>query len=146
VKFRSDAAPHEEVSARHGSEAWVVTVRDNGIGVDPDHASRIFAMFARVNGESDGTGIGLAVCRRVVEAHGGRIWSCPPRAAAAPSASRCPAEPLSQSRARAIVSFGPAASGRPRRPQTRSRNCLDAVARLRKVPLLAAPPVFGGKH
>jgi signal transduction histidine kinase len=74
VKFRSDAPPHVQVSARYGSEAWVVTVRDNGIGVDPDHASRIFAMFARVNGESDGTGVGLAVCRRVVEAHGGRIW------------------------------------------------------------------------
>jgi signal transduction histidine kinase len=74
VKFRGDAPPHVEVSARHGNEAWVVTVRDNGIGVDPDHASRIFAMFARVDGGREGTGIGLAVCRRVVEAHGGRIW------------------------------------------------------------------------
>ena len=50
-----------------------MTVRDNGVGVDPDHATRIFGMFARVNGETEGTGIGLAVCRRVVEAHGGRI-------------------------------------------------------------------------
>jgi signal transduction histidine kinase len=74
VKFRADAPPRVEVSAHDGSEGWVVTVRDNGIGVDSEHASRIFAMFARLNGETEGTGIGLAVCRRVVEAHGGRIW------------------------------------------------------------------------
>ena len=74
VKFRGDATPRVEVSAQRGPEDWVVTVRDNGVGVDPEHASRIFAMFARLNGETEGTGIGLAVCRRVVEAHGGRIW------------------------------------------------------------------------
>jgi signal transduction histidine kinase len=74
VKFRAEGPPRVEVSALQGSEGWVVTVRDNGVGVDPDHASRIFGMFARVNGDTEGTGIGLAVCRRVVEAHGGRIW------------------------------------------------------------------------
>jgi hypothetical protein len=46
----------------------------DGLGVDPEHAGRIFAMFSRLNGDTEGTGIGLAVCRRVVEAHGGRIW------------------------------------------------------------------------
>jgi signal transduction histidine kinase len=74
VKFRGDAPPRVEVSALQGSEGWVVTVRDNGIGVNPEHTSRIFGMFARLNGDTEGTGIGLAVCRRVVEAHGGRIW------------------------------------------------------------------------
>jgi signal transduction histidine kinase len=74
VKFRGEAPPRVEVSAHEGTDGWVVTVRDNGIGVDSRQASRIFAMFARGNGDTDGTGIGLAVCRRVVEAHGGRIW------------------------------------------------------------------------
>jgi signal transduction histidine kinase len=74
VKFRGDAPPRVEVSALGDSAEWVVTVRDNGIGIDPDHVRRIFGMFSRVNGETEGTGIGLSVCRRVVEAHGGRIW------------------------------------------------------------------------
>ena len=74
VKFRGEQSPRVEVFAEADSEEWVVTVRDNGVGVDPDQASRIFGMFARGNGETEGTGIGLAVCRRVVEAHGGRIW------------------------------------------------------------------------
>ena len=52
----------------------MVTVRDNGVGVAPDDVERIFGMFARAGGEAEGSGIGLAVCRRVVEAHGGRIW------------------------------------------------------------------------
>jgi signal transduction histidine kinase len=74
VKFRGEGPPRVEVFAHADSEEWVVTVRDNGPGVDPEHASRIFGMFARLDGATEGTGIGLAVCRRVVEAHGGRIW------------------------------------------------------------------------
>ena len=74
IKFRGEAPPRVDVSALEGSEGWVVTVRDNGVGIDPEQTSRIFGMFARLNGETEGTGIGLAVCRRVVEAHGGRIW------------------------------------------------------------------------
>jgi signal transduction histidine kinase len=74
VKFRGEAPPRIELSALRDSQEWVVTVRDNGIGVDPDKASRIFGMFSRANNEIDGVGIGLAVCRRIIEAHGGRIW------------------------------------------------------------------------
>ena len=51
-----------------------MTVRDNGLGIDPDQATRIFGMFSRASSAIEGAGIGLAVCRRIVEAHGGRIW------------------------------------------------------------------------
>jgi signal transduction histidine kinase len=74
VKFRGPQAPRVAVSAREGPEGHVVTVADNGMGVDPQDAARIFGMFTRANRDQEGTGIGLAVCRRVVEAHGGRIW------------------------------------------------------------------------
>jgi signal transduction histidine kinase len=74
VKFRGKQAPRVTVSAHAGTESWVVTVADNGVGVAPEDAGRIFGMFARASRDHDGTGIGLAVCRRVVEAHGGRIW------------------------------------------------------------------------
>lgn len=74
LKFRGEAPPRVEVSADRGSEEWVVTVRDNGIGIDRENARRVFAMFSRVERRVEGSGIGLAVCRRVVEAHGGRIW------------------------------------------------------------------------
>jgi len=74
VKFRGQEPPRVEVSALQGSAEWVVTVRDNGRGVDPEQASRIFGMFSRADQRTEGVGIGLAICRRVVEAHGGRIW------------------------------------------------------------------------
>jgi signal transduction histidine kinase len=75
VKYRGEAPLRVELSALQDSQEWVVTMRDNGLGVDPDKASRIFDMFARANDATDGAGIGLAVCRRIVEAHGGRIWA-----------------------------------------------------------------------
>jgi signal transduction histidine kinase len=74
VKFRSGAPLRIEVSARRDGRIWIVTVRDNGRGVDPQTATRIFGMFTRASEDVDGVGIGLAVSRRIVEAHGGRIW------------------------------------------------------------------------
>jgi signal transduction histidine kinase len=74
LRFRGDEPLRVEVSALRDSQEWVVTVRDNGIGVDPRQASRIFDLFLRVDRDGDGIGLGLAVCRRIVEAHGGRIW------------------------------------------------------------------------
>jgi signal transduction histidine kinase len=74
VKFRGEAPLRVEISALPDSRKWVVTVRDNGVGVDPDNASQIFGMFSRAHNKTEGVGIGLAVCRRIVEAHGGRIW------------------------------------------------------------------------
>jgi len=74
VKFRGDAPLRVEVSAVRDTHEWVVTVRDNGVGVQPAQATRIFGMFSRASNEIDGAGIGLAVCRRIVDAHGGRMW------------------------------------------------------------------------
>jgi len=74
VKFRGERPPHVKVSAVAGHAGWVVGVEDNGVGIAAHDAARIFGMFARASGDHEGTGIGLAVCRRVVEAHGGQIW------------------------------------------------------------------------
>jgi signal transduction histidine kinase len=74
IKFRAEEPLRIEVSAKRDGQIWIVTVRDNGRGVDPETATRIFGMFARASEDVDGVGIGLAVSRRIVEAHGGRIW------------------------------------------------------------------------
>ena len=74
AKFRGDAPAHITVEACEQDGDWVVSVRDRGVGVPPEDADRIFGMFARSGADAAGNGIGLAVSRRVVEAHGGRIW------------------------------------------------------------------------
>ena len=75
LKFRGDAPPAIQVAADHGADEVTVTVRDNGKGVDADQVDRVFGMFERLDGEPyPGTGIGLAVCRKLVERMGGRIW------------------------------------------------------------------------
>ena len=76
VKFSDDGPPEVAIAAKRDGPAWRFSVSDNGIGMDPQHADRIFEPFQRLHGEEDyaGTGIGLAVCARIVEQHGGRIW------------------------------------------------------------------------
>ena len=76
LKFRGDAPPVVAVSAARGAREWTLTVADNGPGVSERNRDRIFELFARgqVDGQAPGTGLGLAVCRKVVELHGGRIW------------------------------------------------------------------------
>jgi len=75
VKFASGRDPRVSVSARRDGQAWRFDVRDNGPGIDPKHSERVFEMFQRLHGRDvPGTGIGLAIVRRIVERHGGRVW------------------------------------------------------------------------
>ena len=74
VKFRSEAPPEVHVSAERKGEEWVFSVEDNGIGIETDRTQEIFKLFHRLQPELPGTGIGLALCQRIVERHGGRIW------------------------------------------------------------------------
>jgi PAS domain S-box-containing protein len=76
LTYHGDRPPSVQVFARHGGDEWVFCVRDNGIGIEPKYHERIFEVFQRLHDQRryPGTGIGLAVCRRVVQRHGGKIW------------------------------------------------------------------------
>jgi light-regulated signal transduction histidine kinase (bacteriophytochrome) len=76
LKFTDGRAPHVRVTAQPSADRWQLAVIDDGIGVDPSAARRIFQLFQRLHPAEayDGTGIGLAICERIVERHGGRIW------------------------------------------------------------------------
>jgi two-component system CheB/CheR fusion protein len=75
IKYRSKETPRIHLSARDAGSEWVFSVQDNGIGLNMKYADHIFTVFKRLHGrEFPGTGIGLAVCKRIVERHGGRIW------------------------------------------------------------------------
>ena len=76
MKFRGAAAPEIVIGARPGEALWEFTVTDNGIGIDPAYAERVFDFGQRLHSEDEvpGSGIGLTVCKTVVERHGGRIW------------------------------------------------------------------------
>jgi signal transduction histidine kinase len=76
IKFRSDRSPVIVISARQDDDYWLFSVADNGIGIEPEYAERVFILFQRLHDRATypGTGIGLAMCRRIVERHGGRMW------------------------------------------------------------------------
>ena len=74
--YRGEAPPHIHVSAQRLATEWQIAVRDNGVGIAPEHHQAVFEMLRRVNPDAQhpGNGIGLAICRQIVRRHGGRIW------------------------------------------------------------------------
>ena len=76
IKFRGQNHSQIHVSATPKGREWQFAVRDNGIGIDPNDFSRVFVIFQRIHSrdEYSGAGIGLAICKKIVEQHGGRIW------------------------------------------------------------------------
>jgi two-component system CheB/CheR fusion protein len=75
IKYRAEETPRIQVSAERNAGGWLFSVRDNGVGIDPQDAQLVFGMFRRLHGpDVPGTGIGLALCKKIVERHGGRIW------------------------------------------------------------------------
>ena len=76
IKFHGAAPPRMVISAGPDGSKWRFAIADNGIGIEPQYADRIFAVFQRLHTQAEypGTGIGLAVCKKIVEGQGGRIW------------------------------------------------------------------------
>ena len=77
LKFRSENRPRVQLDAKRDGDQWTFSIRDNGVGFDQRYAERVFGVFKRLHRNADipGTGIGLAICQRIIDRHGGRIWA-----------------------------------------------------------------------
>jgi len=91
LKYRGEKPPEVTVSAAREDNIWKFSVRDNGIGIQDEFHQQIFGLFKRLHtrGDYPGTGIGLAICQKIVERQGGRIWWNRTRAKVPISCSRC---------------------------------------------------------
>jgi PAS domain S-box-containing protein len=75
IRYRRDTPPEVQINAEERGREWIFRVQDNGIGIEPQYQDIIFGMFRRLHGrELPGSGLGLSICKRIVERHGGRIW------------------------------------------------------------------------
>jgi light-regulated signal transduction histidine kinase (bacteriophytochrome) len=76
IKYRGAEAPRVQISARAANGYWCFSVKDNGIGISPQYTTSVFRLFKRLHGRGEypGTGVGLAICQKIVERNGGRIW------------------------------------------------------------------------
>ena len=76
IKYRSEEVPKIHIGARARDNEWLFSVRDNGIGIEPQYAEKVFGIFRSLQPRDKraGTGMGLAICRKIVTRHGGRIW------------------------------------------------------------------------
>lgn len=76
IKYRSDEPPQVEISAKAEASEWLFSIEDNGIGIQPEYAEKVFGIFKRLHGREEypGNGMGLAICRKIVARHGGRVW------------------------------------------------------------------------
>ena len=75
IKYRSEQPPAIHIQAKPSAENWLFSVQDNGIGIEPEYCQQVFGIFKRLHGQTyEGTGIGLAICQRIVDRYGGRIW------------------------------------------------------------------------
>ena len=75
IRYRKDLPPRVHIAAERQGDAWLFSVKDNGIGIEPQYKDQVFGMFKRLHSTTDsGTGMGLAICQRILERAGGRIW------------------------------------------------------------------------